>query len=351
VISTVDITDVKSRTVELQLIQPFHDHTFILGASRFTEDWVLTESTKWSLNLLLPEPPYFVQYLSQNYPPRIFYSVSEYENLYFYNLLTLSDRLRLTLGVTQEKLEHISELVITETNPKFGLTWEAYENLTLRAAYMENLASPYSMSWTLEPTHIAGFNQLMPITGGTKTKVFGLATDAKINRSLFIGTEYQQLNQLEPMISSDTGSDRSAKYNVDYLGIDNEGVSSFVYWSATKKLSMYFSYGQWRLSNLRFSPEEQITKIIEFGINYHWPSGFYLLTDGEYIDQKLIWPNESIQSNFWNVDLSIRYRFPKRYGRVELMIKNLFDETIEINGYQAGIIHERSIYTNFTINI
>jgi tetratricopeptide (TPR) repeat protein len=352
VMSTVDIYDLQTRTLEVQLIQPFHDHTFILGGGRFTEDWVVTESTQWALNLLLPEPPYIAQYLSQTYPTRISYSDSQYENLYVYSLLALPARLRLTLGVTQEKLERISEIVVTEINPKFGLTWEAYENWTLRAAYMENMASPRFMYRTLEPTHVAGFNQFMSITGGTKTKGFGFGADTKINKSLFIGAGYQQHNHLEPTITTDSDAEGNVHYDVDYVGIDTESASASVDWAATKRLGIYFSYGLWKVSSLQLLPADQVTKTIEFAIHYHWPSGFYLFAGGEYIDQKLVEDNENKQSNFWNMNLAIGYRFPKRYGRVVMGIQNLFDEAFEVYGQQADAVPvpKRSVFARFTLN-
>jgi hypothetical protein len=48
----------------------------------------------------------------------------------------------------------------SEVNPKLGVIWRASEVVTLRAAYFRSLKRRINSDQGLEPTQVAGFNQL-----------------------------------------------------------------------------------------------------------------------------------------------------------------------------------------------
>ena len=52
--------------------------------------------------------------------------------------------------------------------PKVGLQWNITDNLRLRLAWFENVKSALAANQTLEPTQVAGFNQLFDDINGTR---------------------------------------------------------------------------------------------------------------------------------------------------------------------------------------
>jgi outer membrane receptor protein involved in Fe transport len=70
-------------------------------------------------------------------------------------------------------------------------------------------------------------------------------------------------------------------------------------------------------------------------VSYYWPSGYFLKAEGIHIDQEITrMGNQQDQDDFWNFDIVAGYRFPNRYSKVELIVKNLLDE--KYNYYDAG---------------
>ena len=107
-----------------------------------------------------------------------------------------------------------------------------------------------------------------------------------------------------------------------------------------------------------FSPQALTTYRIPVGFSYHWPSGIFLQSEGTYVDQKITRSNVTEQEKFWNVDAVVGYRLPKRYGKVEIILKNLLGE--EFNYYDLSFHSgdfltprfqpERQVFARFSIN-
>ena len=80
-----------------------------------------------------------------------------------------------------------ADFSLNKFNPKLGLTWQALENTTLRAAAFQTVARNWSTSQTIEPTQVAGFNQFYNDAFGTKSTNYGLALDQVFTADLAAG--------------------------------------------------------------------------------------------------------------------------------------------------------------------
>src|SRR6185503_17836799 len=91
-------------------------------------------------------------------------------SIYGYEQWQILDSLRLTAGVSYDKLDYpenidISPIVDDETSkeqfsPKAGIVWQPFKDTYLRGAYTRSLGGVFfDTSVRLEPTQVAGINQ------------------------------------------------------------------------------------------------------------------------------------------------------------------------------------------------
>ena len=64
-----------------------------------------------------------------------------------------------TLGIGYETLDQ-NELEVNKTTPKIGLDWHPWESVRIRAAAVSTVKRALTANQTIEPTQVAGFNQL-----------------------------------------------------------------------------------------------------------------------------------------------------------------------------------------------
>ncbi len=352
-ISFTDITtrDSDARTRELQFIQPLLDHRFTLGVGNYSEDFTRVNIFKQELSVPVPVPPFLLEaVLVDELNPVVF--DPSFENAYLYSQLALPSRINLTLGVTREKFEN-AYIKTIQTNPKLGLTWEAMDNLTLRAAYLENLARPLHMEQSIEQTQVAGFNQLYDSLAGSEVEQFGVGADSKLSNNLSIGAEFIRRDLREPnyAISGTT-------VDVTYDDVDETLSRGYLYWMASDRLGVRLAHEREDFERETFSPQALTTQRTPLGLSYHWPTGIYLQAEGTYVDQEIKESGVTQQDDFWNVDAVVGYRFPKRYGKAEIIVKNLLDEEFsyyDLSFHTGDFLTpryqpERQVLARFTIN-
>jgi tetratricopeptide (TPR) repeat protein len=319
--------DSESQLLEMQIYQPLNQHTVIIGAGHFSEESskVITE-----FNIVDWYTPDGIVTIPADQKPIIEPIDPEFRNLYLYTQLDLPADLNFTLGASYEEFKS-SYSKINQLGPKFGLTWTLSNSLSLRAAYMESVVRPLSLDQTIEPTQIAGFNQLYFVGQGAELEQYGLGIDAKLTPTVDIGVEYSHKDLNVPWLVLITDiKDFAVRRDV----IEHELTHAYLHWTPTDRLGVRLAFENDSFTGT-FSPQVIKAKRVPIGINYYWPSGFFLKTEGIYIDQKITRNgDQNDQSDFWNFDVVTGYRFPKRYGKVELIIKNLLDE--KFNYYDAG---------------
>jgi outer membrane receptor protein involved in Fe transport len=309
----------KSALIELQMIQPIYEHTLIIGGGHFHEDSALT--THW-WSIFHPHSPDIEPYNLTLSPPTTENIDPVFNTLYLYSYLELPAHLNLTLGLSLEKFD--SEVfLIEQTNPKFGLTWEPLSNLSFRTSYIEGIVHPNVMDQSIEPTQVAGFNQHYHVGEGAELQHTGFGIDAKLSNTISIGADYSFKDLKIPFhIVNDTDTNISVEHKLSNI---------YLNWAPTNKLGVSVAYEYDDVGGSG-SPYVIKTNRLPIGINYHWPSGFFIKTKGIHIQQKFKnLKDQHDQDDFWKIDFIAGYRFPKRYGKVELIVNNLLDESFNYN--------------------
>ena len=85
---------------------------------------------------------------------------------------------------------HARLLQRDQFNPKLGLVWTPFSSTTIRLATIRTLHRSLTARQTIEPTHLAGFNQWFEDQDGTDARRHGVALEQTVMRNLFAGAEY-----------------------------------------------------------------------------------------------------------------------------------------------------------------
>ena len=250
----------------------------------------------------------------------------EHTNWYVYSNVSMARNITLTLGVSADYFEQDDGVDDeNEVNYKFGLTWNpsAVPGMTVRAAAFKVLKRSLVTAQTLEPTQVAGFNQLYDDANATKAKSWGVAVDQKFSESLYGGLEYSGRDLDVPFRAFGVMGFTTLKEDWDeYTG------RAYLFWTPHDwvALSLEYTYEKFeRTPDIPFAFEEVKTHRVPLGIRFFHPSGVSASLKATYQDQDGDFENRTFpfiprfisdDDNFWVVDAAIRYRLPKRYGFV-----------------------------------
>ena len=236
-----------------------------------------------------------------------------------------------TAGVSYDHFKH-NALKDDKVNPKFGVQWNITDNLVLRGAVFRIVKRALINNQTLEPTEVAGFNQLYDDTNGTASWRYGVGLDHRLMRNLFVGGEATWRELCGAALYFCGGSRQAARKrgradasHLRALASDPPGArahAEFVYdrFSAETGQNLTFT---------GFFPEKVETYSVPFGVRYFHPSGFFAGIGATYVNQQVnrsdtFGPPEG-SGDFFVVDAAVGYRLPKRFGIVSLSVNNLFD--------------------------
>ena len=78
---------------------------------------------------------------------------------------------------------------INRISPKLGVRWDITNNLSLRAAVFRWIKPTLAANQTLEPTQVAGFNQVYDDNNGDESLRRGVGLDWRLTKQLFVGAE------------------------------------------------------------------------------------------------------------------------------------------------------------------
>ncbi|MET0072476.1 MAG: TonB-dependent receptor [Candidatus Thiodiazotropha sp.] len=333
-----------ARSLELQFLQPFGDHNIVIGGGKYDEDNAWRTEERELFTVILPDPPNFEDIY--NPPPQREEVDPRFSNLYLYTQYPLAGEMDLTLGAAYEAFEN-NRIDSDLWAPKIGFSWEPLSNLSLRAVYLERIARPREMERTIEPTQVAGFNQLIDDIEGSEIKQFGAGFDIKPGNRLSIGAEFSRRDLQVP-----------GNFGVFYEGRDEQQTSAYLYWTATDRLGVHLSYEKEDRESTGAHLQSLVTRRLPIGFSYHWPIGAYLSAVGTYVDQEFGGSESIEQEHFWNLDTVVGYRFPKGYGKFEIVAKNILDKEfryydlsfhspdIQLPQFQP----ERQLFARFTLD-
>ncbi len=134
---------------------------------------------------------------------------------WLYSNLSVTPTLQFTLGVDYVGLRrvfnHTDVLNRAEFDPKLGVSWDVLPNTTVRAAWFTTLKRPLigdvalRSGQTIEPTQVAGFNQLFDDFTGTRARRWGIGIDQRFpnpffkSDTLLLGAEWSQRQLAVPI--------------------------------------------------------------------------------------------------------------------------------------------------------
>jgi tetratricopeptide (TPR) repeat protein len=350
-------SDLTAYSAELQQIVQSSSHTFIAGARYQTGD-IDTDSF---VERLLPVGQ--TNALSLN---RV--------SAYGYYAWQVIDPIQLTAGVSYDHLEYpqnneippVSNLEThkDQISPKAGIRWSPWEDTTLRAAYTRSLGGVfYDTSVRLEPTQVAGFNQafrsILPesvagLVPGSRFETVGVALDQKFatrtyvtligellksHGSRTIGT----LDAFGPL-ALDVPS--GVRQTLDY---EEKSLGAAVNQLLSKEWSVGASYRVSKAlladsipevpsalsSSFSLTANRDVSAVFQqlklFAIFNH-PCGFFARAES-------IWSAQSNQgysvelagADFWQFNVFVGYRLPRRQVQVQVGLLNLGDRDYKLN--------------------
>lgn len=233
-----------------------------------------------------------------------------------------------TLGASYDKFEQ-SDYDDTSFNPKLGVQWDATSALSLRAAAFQVMKPALVSNRTLEPTQVAGFNQLFDDINGTRSKRYGVGLDWRATRNTKLGAEATRRTLDEPLLDPVADSwiteDRDEYWHRLYLD-----------WTPTTHIALHTElvYDRYHsesgiATEFNDLPERVVTWSLPVGVSYFDPSGFFTGVGVTGVDQSVRRSDFATQASgddrFAVVDASIGYRLAKRRGVLSLAVRNLFD--------------------------
>jgi tetratricopeptide (TPR) repeat protein len=254
---------------------------------------------------------------------------------YFYSRIKFPSPITWTLGFSYGEYE---EGLLSESsfNPKFGMQWDVTGKLRLRATWLQTLKQALVNNRTIEPTQIAGFNQLFDDINGTASNRYGAGFDWHLAQDLYLGGEISWRHLNEPVVIADRDLGDSVKFENR-----NEALHSlYLYWTPTDRVAVKteFAYDHYQSDPGTATENGAVPIAVEtlsapISASYFDPSGWFVRLGGTFVHQNLLLDKTAIQSqghdSFFLVDSDIGYRFPKRRGLASIGVKNLFDTTFQ----------------------
>ena len=260
-------------------------------------------------------------------------------NVYVYSSIDFLRRMTVTLGASGDFYRR-RLLERNQFNPKFGFTWSPTPRATVRVAAFRTLNRAFVSAQTIEPTEVAGFNQLFADREGDEARRYGVAFDYKFSRRAFAGAEYARRNLSLPV--------EFANEFFDVLRVldgTEQFWRSYLYWAPASHLSVTAEYFFEQLERDAAATGEEAflstrTHTFPFGIRFFSRSGLSAKLKAWAVDQSGTFFNRGLaedgESRFWVLDGAIEYRLPRRYGRLLFEARNLLDKQFNFQDTDPG---------------
>ncbi len=251
---------------------------------------------------------------------------------YIYGNLNFPDPVTWTVGVSYDDFQH-NDLKVEKVAPKFGVQWNITENLTLRGAVVETVKPALINNQTLEPTQVAGFDQLFDDTNGADAWRYAVGLDHRLLSNLFIGGEATWREVSTPILTFDANDSIQEKS-------DEQTHRTYVHWLPMPELTLSaefvydkFTAQQGFNTDLFNVPKKVVTYSVPLQARYFHPSGFFAGFGVTYVNQDVNRTEASGgpegSDDFFYLNASVGYRLPKRLGIASFGVTNLLDENIK----------------------
>ncbi|HZR02178.1 MAG TPA: FecR domain-containing protein, partial [Burkholderiales bacterium] len=217
-------------------------------------------------------------------------------------------------------------------HPKLGMQARLNNWLSVRSAYFEALKRQLVVDQTIEPTQVAGFQQLYDDVNGSESQNLGVAVDFVPTPSLRIAAEFIKRNidisgalftSSLTVGPTETFHEQSVKLNGTWLAASKVSVLAGIEYEE-------FSWKPVTTFSVPIPVQLYATKL-PVGLRYFLPQGFFgevmATTVWQSIRRQATATLPSGSENFTVIDVLLGWRLPGRRGIVSLEVKNLFNTT------------------------
>ena len=210
----------------------------------------------------------------------------------------------------------------------------------------------------LEPTQVAGFNQLFPGPEAEEAWRYGVGVDQRLSENLYAGAEFSRRDLDTPRIFLGPTD------QVFFRAVEEDSRRAYVYWAPSLRLAVSAVYRHDEKDNdepATLTPGQEInvrTHRLPLSLNYFHPRGLSAGFTASFVDQKgSFWsaaPPLVVggEDQFWVLDAFLGYRLPNRHGIVTLNVGNLLDDEFrfqDIDPENTRIAPERLVLLKFTL--
>jgi hypothetical protein len=216
-------------------------------------------------------------------------------------------------------------------NPKIGVLWNIARETLFRAAWFRTFKRSFLFNQTLEPTQVAGFNQLFDDHTATKAERWGVGLDHRFTTMLTGGLEISERNLRVPVIGSQDERWKESLYRA-YLQL-----TPYQNWA----FELEFSKENFKNFDAALQRDTQ-TQIIPFSVAYFSPSGFFAKVRASYFKQKVELSTEPDSDRVAFLDLNLGYRLPRRLGILEMQFQNILNQHYRYEGLHNRKAPERT---------
>lgn len=302
------------------------------------------------------------------------------ESPYLYTTWHWGQVADITLGGNYTRLEsprlsipppYSNETIVRDKiNPKAGITVYATPSTMLRAAYFQTLSgADVGDLDSIEPTQVAGFNQLTGFRGA-RAETFAVAVDHKIAKWTYVGAEVQHRNYSLVNASGEHVLDININTGDQTMGpmspptlLYNTGreetLSAYLYQVLHKTLTATADYTlsrddeTTRITTYQVN-QNTLTHRVRLGLNYFHPTGWWATAGGTWRGQELSGfgaPMDGVR-DFWIVNLRVGYYFPKRTGGISFGVENLLDQDYRYQrpSYDSRFLPMRTYSARVAVN-
>lgn len=273
---------------------------------------------------------------------------------YLYANAEVGEWLELTVGVSVDHADRTDRIAgfdpffnpavlvidrdFTQVSPKAGIRIEPINGVVIRGAYARTLKRELVQDRTLEPTTIAGFNQLFDDLPQTDAQMIGGGVDIQLFDNLWIGgeavfrdLETPQLDFNPLTFNFDVPVQRQGEEMI-YRGYVNMIFGDN--WSGS--IGVEYSKNE---SQIPDRPDIVETLLVPVSLNYFDESGIFGGVEAIFFDQSSVGQVDAGIDGLLNIDTSeqgvvlnatIGYRLPNGRGVMSLEVLNILDQSFSL---------------------
>ena len=265
------------------------------------------------------------------FPPFVEEPQIEHLHGYVYSNIKIPESVTWTVGVSVDEYSEDS-LDVNEVNPKLGAQWQITDDVLVRAALFHTVKPALVANRTIEPTQVAGFNQLFDDGNADRAWVQGVGLDWRLSNQVFVGAEATWRDITIPILGADGYVFEDQKEQLH---------RAYVYWTPTESvaLSAQLVYDRFEsepgnATDFGTVPEDLETISLPLSVRYFHESGFFAGAGVTFVNQRVERSAAAKtdlgltdgSDEFVVVDAALGWRFPDRRGMASLTVNNLFDE-------------------------